>query len=172
MNLQFARRMDQFGAGIFNRLDDKRRAVEAQGRPVYNLSIGTPDFLPPAHVMEALAQAAAKPENYRYALRERPSLLEAVQNWYRRRYQVELAEDEILAVYGSQEGLTHIGWAVCDPGDVVLVPDPGYPIFGMGPFLCGARVETYPLHAENGYLPDLDAIDPALARAAKMMVVS
>ena len=172
MNLQFARRMDQFGAGIFNRLDDKRRAVEAQGRPVYNLSIGTPDFLPPAHVMEALAQAAAKPENYRYALRERPSLLAAVQNWYRRRYQVELAEDEILAVYGSQEGLTHIGWAVCDPGDVVLVPDPGYPIFGMGPFLCGARVETYPLHAENGYLPDLDAIDPALARAAKMMVVS
>lgn len=172
MNIQFARRMDQFGAGIFNQLDEKRRAVEAAGRKVYNLSIGTPDFLPPKHVMDALSQAATRPENYRYALSERPELLEAVQGWYRRRYQVELARDEIMTVYGSQEGLHHIALALCDPGDVVLAPNPGYPIFSMGPYLCGAQVETYPLLPENGYLPDLAAIDPALARRAKMMVVS
>lgn len=172
MKLQFARRMDQFGAGIFNQLDEKRRAVEASGRKVYNLSIGTPDFSPAPHVMEALSQAARKPENYRYALSERPQLLEAVQGWYRRRYQVELARDEIMAIYGSQEGLHHIALALCDPGDVVLAPNPGYPIFSMGPYLCGAHVETYPLLPENGYLPDLAAIDPALARRAKMMVVS
>lgn len=77
-----------------------------------------------------------------------------------------------MAVYGSQEGLTHIGLAVCDPGDVVLVPNPGYPIFEMGPFLCGAKPVYYDLLPENGYLPDLDAIDPAVARSAKMMVVS
>ena len=164
--------MDQFGAGIFNQLDEKRRAVEAAGRKVYNLSIGTPDFLPPQHVMDALSQAASRPENYRYALSERPQLLEAVQGWYRRRYQVELARDEIMTVYGSQEGLHHIALALCDPGDVVLAPNPGYPIFSMGPYLCGAQVETYPLLPENGYLPDLAAIDPALARRAKMMVVS
>ena len=164
--------MDQFSAGIFNQLDEKRRAVEAAGRKVYNLSIGTPDFLPPRHVMDALSQAAARPENYRYALSERPQLLEAVQGWYRRRYQVELARDEIMTVYGSQEGLHHIALALCDPGDVVLAPNPGYPIFSMGPYLCGAQVETYPLLPENGYLPDLAAIDPALARRAKMMVVS
>ena len=172
MKMQFARRMDQFGAGIFNQLDEKRRTVEAAGRKVYNLSIGTPDFLPPQHVMDALSQAAARPENYRYALSERPQLLEAVQGWYRRRYQVELARDEIMAVYGSQEGLHHIALALCDPGDVVLAPNPGYPIFSMGPYLCGAQVETYPLLPENGYLPDLAAIDPALARRAKLMVVS
>ena len=172
MKMQFARRMDQFGAGIFNQLDEKRRAVEAAGRKVYNLSIGTPDFLPPQHVMDALSQAASRPENYRYALSERPQLLEAVQGWYRRRYQVELARDEIMTVYGSQEGLHHIALALCDPGDVVLAPNPGYPIFSMGPYLCGAQVETYPLLPENGYLPDLAAIDPALARRAKMMVVS
>ena len=172
MKMQFARRMEQFGAGIFNQLDEKRRAVEAAGRKVYNLSIGTPDFLPPQHVMDALSQAAARPENYRYALSERPQLLEAVQGWYRRRYQVELARDEIMTVYGSQEGLHHIALALCDPGDVVLAPNPGYPIFSMGPYLCGAQVETYPLLPENGYLPDLAAIDPALARRAKMMVVS
>ncbi len=172
MKMQFARRMDQFGAGIFNQLDEKRRAVEASGRKVYNLSIGTPDFLPPQHVMDALSQAATRPENYRYALSERPQLLEAVQGWYRRRYQVELARDEIMTVYGSQEGLHHIALALCDPGDVVLAPNPGYPIFSMGPYLCGAQVETYPLLPENGYLPDLAAIDPALARRAKLMVVS
>ena len=172
MKMQFARRMDQFGAGIFNQLDEKRRAVEASGRKVYNLSIGTPDFLPPQHVMDALSQAASRPENYRYALSERPQLLEAVQGWYRRRYQVELARDEIMAVYGSQEGLHHIALALCDPGDVILAPNPGYPIFSMGPYLCGAQVETYPLLPENGYLPDLAAIDPALARRAKLMVVS
>ena len=172
MKLQFARRMDQFGAGIFNQLDEKRRAVEAAGRKVYNLSIGTPDFLPPKHVMDALSQAASRPENYRYALSERQELLEAVRGWYRRRYQVELARDEIMTVYGSQEGLHHIALALCDPGDVVLAPNPGYPIFSMGPYLCGAQVETYPLLPENGYLPDLAAIDPALARRAKMMVVS
>lgn len=172
MNMQFARRMEQFGAGIFNVLDEKRREREAAGKKVYNLSIGTPDFFPAPHVMEALSQAARKPENYRYALSERPELLEAVQNWYRRRYQVELARDEIMAVYGSQEGIAHIGWAICDPGDVVLVPDPGYPIFEMGPMLCGAKTVRYPLLPENHYLPDLSAIDPAVAREAKMMVVS
>ena len=172
MEMQFASRMDKFQAGIFNVLDDKKKEMEAAGKKVWNLSIGTPDFPPAPHVMEALAQAATKPENYKYSLTERPELVEAVQNWYRRRYGVELEREEILSVYGSQEGLTHIGLAICDPGDVVLVPDPGYPIFEMGPFLCGADIVHYPLREENGYLPDLDAIPEETAKAAKMMVVS
>ena len=172
MEFHFAHRMDQFQAGIFNVLDDKKKEVEAAGRRVYNLSIGTPDFQPAPHVMSALVEAAKKPENYQYALTEKPELLEAVQGWYRRRYGVELAREEILSIYGSQEGLTHIGLAVCDPGDVVLCPNPGYPIFEMGPALCGAKIVHYDLLPENGYLPDLDAIDPETAKAAKMMVVS
>ncbi len=172
MEFQFAGRMQQFQAGIFSVLDQRRKAVEATGRKVYNLSIGTPDFQPAPHVMEALREAAADPENYKYALTELPELLEAVQNWYRSCYGVELETDQIMSVYGSQEGLTHIGLALCDPGDVVLVPNPGYPIFEMGPMLCGAKIAYYELRPENGYLPDLDAIDPALARSAKMMVVS
>ena len=172
MEFHFAHRMDQFQAGIFNVLDDKKKAVEAAGRKVWNLSIGTPDFQPAPHVMAALVEAAKKPENYQYALTEKPELLEAVQGWYRRRYGVELAREEILSIYGSQEGLTHIGLAICDPGDLVLCPNPGYPIFEMGPALCGAKIVHYDLLPENGYLPDLDAIDPAVAKAAKMMVVS
>ena len=172
MEFQFASRMEQFQAGIFGVLDQKRREVEATGRKVYNLSIGTPDFQPAPHVMQALCDAAKDPENYKYALTELPELLEAVQNWYRTCYGVELEKDQIMSVYGSQEGLTHIGLALCDPGDVVLVPNPGYPIFEMGPMLCGAKIEYYELRPENDYLPDLDAIDPELARKAKMMVVS
>ena len=172
MKLNVAQRMEEFQPGIFNVLDERRQQRLAQGLPVYNLSIGTPDFLPDPHVIQALAQAASQPTNYRYSLTELPELVEAVQRWYLRRYGVELETDELMSIYGSQEGLTHIGWALCDPGDVVLVPDPGYPIFEMGPALCGAEIVHYPLKEENGYLPDLDGIEPELADQAKMMVVS
>lgn len=172
MKLNVAQRMEEFQPGIFNVLDERRQQRLAQGLPVYNLSIGTPDFLPEPHVVQALAQAASQPTNYRYSLTELPELVEAVQHWYLRRYGVELETDELMSIYGSQEGLTHIGWALCDPGDVVLVPDPGYPIFEMGPALCGAEIVHYPLKEENGYLPDLDGIEPELADQAKMMVVS
>lgn len=172
MKLNVVQRMEGFQPGIFNVLDQRRQQRLAQGLPVYNLSIGTPDFLPQPHVVQALAQAASDPAKYRYALTELPELVDAVQHWYQRRYGVELAPEELMSIYGSQEGLTHIGWALCDPGDVVLVPDPGYPIFEMGPALCGADIVRYPLRKEKGYLPDLDAIDPDVARKAKMMVVS
>lgn len=172
MKLNVAQRMEEFQPGIFNVLDERRQQRLAQGLPVYNLSIGTPDFLPEPHVVQALAQAASQPANYRYSLTELPELVEAVQHWYLRRYGVELEPEELMSIYGSQEGLTHIGWALCDPGDVVLVPDPGYPIFEMGPALCGAEIVHYPLKEENSYLPDLDGMDPELADRAKMMVVS
>lgn len=170
--MKFAGRMDNFQPGIFNVLDDRKKQRLAQGKTVYNLSIGTPDFLPEPHIVQALAQAASNPENYRYSLGETQLLTDAVQRWYRRRYGVELAGDELMAVYGSQEGLTHIGWALCNPGDVVLVPDPGYPIFELGPYLCGASCVHYPLLKKNGYLPDLEHFDPVLAEKARFMVVS
>lgn len=172
MEIKFAGRMKDFEPGIFNVLDDRKNERLAQGKPVYNLSIGTPDFLPEPHIVEALAQAASDPNHYRYSLGETPELTDAVRRWYRRRYGVELDADELMAVYGSQEGLAHIGWALCDPGDVVLVPNPGYPIFELGPYLCGADCVHYPLLEENGYLPDLEHFDAELAAKARFMVVS
>lgn len=172
MKIKFAKRMDSFQPGIFNVLDDKKNELLKQGRTVYNLSIGTPDFLPEPHVVKALAEAASDPRNYRYSLTELPELTEAVITWYQRRYGVALTAEELMAVYGSQEGLTHIGLTLCDPGDIVLVPNPGYPIFEIGPFLCGAKPVYYDLLPERNYLPDLDAIPEAVARAAKFMVVS
>ena len=172
MDMQFAQRMDHFQPGIFNVLNDRKDALLRSGKKVYNLSVGTPDFPPAPHIREAMLQAVQIPENYRYSLGDLPELPEAVQSWYSGRYHVDLSADEIMSVYGSQEGLTHIALTLCNPGDVVLVPDPGYPIFGIGPGLCGADVRTYALKEERDYLPDLDAIPADTARACRMMVVS
>jgi LL-diaminopimelate aminotransferase len=172
MNIQFASRMDSFQPGIFNVMDEKKKELLRQGRTVYNLSVGTPDFQPEQFVIDALVEAAKEPKNFKYSLGDLPELTQAVQGWYQRRYGVALETDEIMSVYGSQEGLTHIGWALCDPGDLVLVPDPGYPIFEIGPALCGAKIGYYELLEENGFLPDLDSIPEETAKACKVMVVS
>jgi len=162
----------RFGANIFNHLNQKKNARLAQGLPVWNLSIGTPDFAPDRHVMEAVAKAALDPENYKYSLTELPRLTKAVQDWYIRRFGVELTAEEITSVYGSQEGIAHIAMALCDPGEIILAPSPCYPIFSIGPALCGARIEYYNLDPNNEWLPDLDGIDPEAAKAAKAIIVS
>lgn len=172
MEIQFASRMDAFQPGIFSILNDKKNERIREGKSVWNLSVGTPDFEPDPHVIQALSEAAQIPFQYTYALTDLPELVQAVQGWYARRYGVALTPEEITSVNGSQEGLTHIGWALCDPGDIVLVPNPGYPIFEMGPWLCGAQIVHYDLLEEKGYLPDLDAIPTEIARKAKAMVVS
>lgn len=172
MKLQVAERMKDYEEGIFQILNEKKEEVEKRGKKVYNLSVGTPDFKPASFVMEAVIEAASKPENYKYALKDIPELTQAVIDRFKNRYQVELRAEEITSVYGSQEGIAHIGLSLCDPGDVVLVPDPGYPIFAIGPSLAMAEIVTYSLTEENHYLPDLNAIDEETRRKAKFMIVS
>lgn len=172
MSIQFAHRMKDYEAGIFQVLNEKKDEAERQGRTIYNLSVGTPDFPPAAHVVEAVVKASAKPENYKYALIDIPELIDAVQMRYKKRYGVTLQKDEIMSVYGSQEGIAHICLSLCDPGDVVLVPNPGYPIFGIGPSLAGAEVVTYDLKEEDHYLPDLDGMAEEVLARAKCMIVS
>lgn len=172
MEFQVAERMKEFEEGIFQVLNEKKEEYIKSGRRVYNFSVGTPDFQPAKHVMEAVAEAARKPENYKYALTDIPELTESVIARFRKRYGVELAPEEIMSVYGSQEGIAHIGLSLCDEGDVVLVPDPGYPIFGIGPALAGADVVTYDLVEENHYLPDLKSIPQEVLDRTKFMIVS
>lgn len=172
MNITFAKRMDTFQEGIFSVLNNKKNELLAQGRTIYNLSVGTPDFKPSAHVMEAMVESAKRPENYKYSLIERPELFEAMQNYYKRRFDVELDKSEIHAINGSQEGLAHICWTLCDPGDVVLVPNPGYPIFEVGPYLCGAELVPYPLYKEKNFVLDFADIPEETAKKAKVIIVS
>ena len=140
MQITFSEKADMFREGIFSILNERKEELQKKGRKIYNLSVGTPDFEPAPHVMEAVSRAARKPENYRYALKDLPELVKAVQDFYRGRFGVELKPEEIMSVNGSQEGMAHIAWALCNPGDVVLVPNPGYPIFSIGPALCDARL--------------------------------
>ena len=170
--LEFADRMKDYEEGIFQVLNEKKDEAVKQGKKIYNLSVGTPDFKPAEHVMNAVIEAAKKPENYKYALIDIPELVEAVQSRYQSRYGVTLEKEELMSVYGSQEGIAHICLSICNPQDVVLVPNPGYPIFGIGPSLAGAEVVTYDLTEENHYLPDLEHMDEDLLARAKCMIVS
>lgn len=172
MKIQTADRMADFEEGIFQVLNEKKRQLEAQGRKVYNLSVGTPDFRPAQHIMDAVAEAAKKPENYKYSLVDIPELVDAVIGRYKTRYGVDIEADELMSVYGSQEGIAHIGLSLFNEGDIVLVPDPGYPIFSIGPSLAGAKLVTYELREEKDYLPDLEAIGREYGHKAKLMIVS
>lgn len=95
-----------------------------------------------------------------------------MQDFYQTRFGVSLKADEIMTLYGSQEGMAHVAVALCDPGDIMLAPNPGYPVFSLGPQLAGAKIETYPLYAENNFLPKFEDIPEETARAAKFMIVS
>lgn len=172
MKLQVAERMKEFEEGIFQILNEKKEEVEKKGKKVYNLSVGTPDFPTEKHIMDAVIKAAGDSNNYKYALKMLPELTEAVIQRFQKRYHVTLNEKEITDVYGSQEGIAHIGLSLCNPGDIVLVPDPGYPIFSIGPLLAQADVKTYELKEENNYLPDLKGMDEDVLQKARVMIVS
>lgn len=170
--MEFSDKVNQFETGIFAVLNEKKKELIGRGKQVFNLSVGTPDFAPAAHVMEAMKKACENPENYKYALADLPELIEAVQYRYRHRFGVELEKEEITSVYGTQEGMAHIGMVLCNPSDTVLVPDPGYPLFEMSGVMAGAKVETYPIEEKNGYLPQLSKIPEEVRRRAKYMIVS
>lgn len=171
--MKFANRMNQFGEGVFSRLAVMRKNRLAQGKEVYDLSIGAPNIPPTKRIMEVMAEAVMKPANYVYAINDTHQLLEAVAQWYKRRYDVELnPETEICSLLGSQDGLSHIALSILDPGDVMLVPDPCYPIFADGPRIAGAELYYMPLQKENDYVIQLQDIPEEIARKAKFMLVS
>ena len=172
-SMEFSKRLELFGEEIFASLNAKRIALEAEGRKLYNLSVGTPDFAPAAWIKEALCAAAQDDENWKYALRDLPELLSAVCGYYSRRFGVEtLKPEEVMSWYGSQDGIGHLGLALLNDGDLVLVPDPCYPVFMTGVKLAGGVPYYYPLTKENGFLPKVSGIPEEIAKKAKCMIVS
>jgi LL-diaminopimelate aminotransferase len=166
--IRFAERISDLPPYLFAELDKLRDAKRAEGVDVISLGIGDPDLPTPEPVIAALERAARDPANHRYpeyyGLDE---LRDAIAAWYRRRFKVELdPSSEIVPLIGSKEGIAHLPLALVDPGDPVLITDPGYPVYAIGTMLAGGHAHYLPLRAESGWLPDLAAI-PAdvLARA-------
>lgn len=171
--MQASQRLDRFGAEVFASLNNKLLALKAQGKTIYNMSVGTPDFKPYDHVVEALTRAAQDPEMWKYALRDLPELKQAVCDYYERRFGVsDITPSMVQSCNGTQEGVGHLGLALLDPGDTILAPDPCYPVFEAGAKIADAKLEYYPLIAEHNYLPYVADIDPEVADRAKYMIVS
>lgn len=171
--MQASQRLDRFGAEVFASLNNKLLALKAQGKTIYNMSVGTPDFKPYDHVVEALTRAAQDPEMWKYALRDLPELKQAVCDYYERRFGVSgITPSMVQSCNGTQEGVGHLGLALLDPGNTILVPDPCYPVFEAGAKIADAKLEYYPLIAEHNYLPYVADIDPEVADRAKYMIVS
>lgn len=171
--MEFAKRMDRFGEGVFSMLAQMKQKRLEEGKMIVDLSIGAPNIPPAPHILKVLSEECLIPENYIYAISDRKALLEAVSLWYRNRYGVELdPETEICSLLGSQEGLSHIAMTIADEGDRILVPDPCYPVFADGPSLAGASLYYMPQRKENHYIIDLKEIPEEVAMEAKLMVVS
>ena len=172
--IQIADRLRRLPPYLFAEIDRKKRDVRARGVDVIDLGIGDPDLPTPLHIVRALQAAAANPEHHRYPSYEgMPAFRQAVARWYGRRFGVALdPETEVLTLIGSKEGTAHMPLAFVNPGDVVLVPDPGYPVYSAGAWFAGGECHFMPLRRQNGFLPDLGAIPADVARRAKLMYLN
>ncbi len=169
-----AKRLGGLGASVFTEMDNLKRALEKEGKSLINLSIGSPDRAPALEIRQVLSQAVFDETQYGYTLtRGTDEFRKACATWYLERFGVTLnSETEVLPLMGSQDGLAHIFLAFIDPGDLALIPDPGYPIYTAGLILAGGEKVAFPLLEENGFLPDLRKIDSDIARQAKLMLLN
>ncbi|NQE46716.1 LL-diaminopimelate aminotransferase [ANME-1 cluster archaeon GoMg2] len=159
---------------LFAGIDKRKEEARKKGVDVIDLGIGDPDLPTPPHIVEALCHAAKDPSNHRYPSYEGLlSFREAVATWYKQRKHVNLdADDEVLTLIGSKEGLAHSVFAFLNPGDIALVPDPAYPVYNNATVLAGSTPYSVPLTEEHDFKPDLESIDKEIARKAKIMFLN
>ena len=171
--MRFSKRIEQLNEGIFSKLLELKRDRITNGEQVIDLSVGAPNIAPARHILDALCSAAADERNYTYAISDQIDLLNAVSSWYKNRYGVELdPKTEICSLLGSQEGFALISMTIVDEGDLVLIPDPCYPVFADGPRMAGAKLHYMPQKRENGYIVNLKDIPEDVAKKAKLIIVS
>ena len=169
--MKFARRIEQLPPYLFVEISRKIAQKRAEGIDVVTFAIGDPDIPTPSHILDRLQEASQDPPNHRYPESEGlPELRRAVAQWYEDRFGVTLDPDkEILPLIGAKEGIGHAALCFIDPGDVALVPDPGYPVYSVGTMFAGGECHWMPLVEENQWLPDLKAIPSEVADRAKAM---
>jgi len=171
VQLKTATRLTLLPPYLFAELDRLKKEVMAKGVDVISLGIGDPDLPTPQHIVESLQRAATDPKNHRYPDYEGlESFRRAAANWYQRRFGPKFdPQREVCALIGSKEGIANFSTAVVDPGDIVLIPDPGYPVYYSGCVFNGGEPYFMVLRKENGFVPDFDAIPDEVARRARLM---
>jgi LL-diaminopimelate aminotransferase len=169
--MKFARRVEELPPYLFVGISKKIAEKRAQGVDVISFGVGDPDMPTPPHILDALTEAAHDPATHRYPETEGlPELRQAIATWYDRRFGVTLDPDkEVVPVIGSKEGIGHVPLCFIDPGDVALVPDPGYPVYPVSVQFAGGTPHTLALREGNAYLPDLDAVPADIARRSKLL---
>ncbi|MCL5780274.1 MAG: LL-diaminopimelate aminotransferase [Firmicutes bacterium] len=171
--MKLARRMEALAPGIFTEMAKAKAKKEAKGVKVIDLSVGSPDLPPAPHIIEALRKGVENPCNYTYPLSGKLELHRALTHWYKQRFNVVLdPATEVLTLMGSQDGLAHVALAYINPGDIALVPDPGYPIYAASILLAEGELYPMPLLEKNRFLPDFTVIPPAVAKRARMMTIN
>jgi len=172
--MKMSQRLDKLPPYLFVEINRKIAQKRARGEDIISFAIGDPDVPTPSHIINWLCQAAQEPANHHYPeTNGLPELRQAIGEWYKKRFGVSLSPDkEILPLIGAKEGIGHMALCFIDPGDIALVPDPGYPVFSMGTILAGGEPYFMPLAEKNGFLPDLEAIPPRIASKAKLMWIN
>ena len=169
--MRFSQRMSRVPPYLFVQISRKIAEKKAQGVEVISFGIGDPDLPTPDYVIDALTEAAHDSPNHRYPESEGlPEFRESVADWYSRRFGVTLdSENEVVSLIGAKEGIGHVAFCFLDPGDVALVPDPGYPVYSMGTLFAGGENHFMPLTAENDWLPDIESIPDDIAQKSKLI---
>jgi len=168
-----SKRLESLPPYLFVEMDRLKRSFEQSGRRVYDLGIGDPDIGPPRVLVDALVSALSRPEHHLYPPgRGTRGLIEAIRSWAERRHGTALDPSEILVTIGSKEAIGHLPLAVVDPGDTVIVPDPGYPVYNSSAIFAGADVHRIPLEASNRFLPDLEALADNVPARAKLLYLN
>jgi len=170
----YASRMDDLPPYLFARIDEMKAEQQKKGTDIIDLGVGDPDLPTPPHIVEALCRAARDPANHHYpSYAGMPAYKEAVAGWYKKRFGVTLdAGKEVLALMGSKDGIAHIAEAFVNPGDYVLAPSPGYPVYRTGTLFAEGRVHEMPLTRENNFVPVLAEIPKKVAKAAKLLYIN
>ena len=169
--MKFAERIDKLQPYLFVEITKKINQKRSEGVDVITFAIGDPDIPTPPHILGKLVEAAHEPANHRYPESEGlPEFRQAIADWYSRRFGISLDQQtEVLPLIGGKEGIGHMALCFIDPGDIALVPDPGYPVYSVGTMFAGGESYFMPLLEENGWLPDLDSIPEQIAKKAKVM---
>jgi LL-diaminopimelate aminotransferase len=172
--MKMAKRIENLPPYFYVEISKKIAEKKAKGEDIITFAIGDPDMPTPPHIIDRLCQAAQDPANHRYPETEGlPELRQAIAGWYKKRFGVSLdANSEVLPLIGAKEGIAHIALCFIDPGDIALVPDPGYPVYSISTILAGGEPYYMPLLDENGFLPDLDAIPDDVLKRARLLWIN